>query len=455
LKNLNYFKKFSGLVIFLLALILFGCEDPNEIGLELVPDKDKVGVFRAEIPLDPKVFLKDSINTSRVDPRNLRLLAGSYNDTYFGEVISEGYVELTVDQDTYDPIPENAVFTGLKLFLKVNYRYGEEIPESDSVNYLYVHQLADGFASDSIPESRDETAYEAEALGSVNYDVNILFDSDSVLTFNLDEQEGLRLFERAKNTNNDSTFFLSSRFVDFFKGLAIIPDPQNVAVMGISVSASSMRLDYEVDGEDESIFMRFRGRYYSRVVSDLTGTPLEGLYENPKGFETDDNVMYFQNGTGIIPYLDFEPYFQFVDTVGEFAINDARLMIKVKPYDQNTPPPSRLLVFPTDSTFEIFSNSTFSGAQYFSLNNVGAPGLVTSLVPLNFNNATLTYDQQNPGTFVNVTVFLETILSPGSINKLMLYPYFSQGFNSISQTVDRFVSVPEESKLIIYYTKVN
>jgi len=55
--------KFSVFAFFSL-LVLGGCSDPATLGLELAPENNQIGVFYKEIPLDAKVVLLDSFNTT-------------------------------------------------------------------------------------------------------------------------------------------------------------------------------------------------------------------------------------------------------------------------------------------------------------------------------------------------------------------------------------------------------
>lgn len=67
----------SGLLIGA-ALMLFGCESPSEIGLELDPNENNVGVYEKEFVLPSSVILYDSINTTN----DTRLLVGRFNDPF-------------------------------------------------------------------------------------------------------------------------------------------------------------------------------------------------------------------------------------------------------------------------------------------------------------------------------------------------------------------------------------
>ena len=66
--------------------------------------------------------------------------------------------------------------------------------------------------------------------------------------------------------------------------------------------------------------------YYNQITSDFTGTELEGI-ELLTDFSPVSGRSYLQVGAGLVPKVDFQPYFDFVDndTTGTIVINKAEL----------------------------------------------------------------------------------------------------------------------------------
>ena len=80
-----------------LALLIFACEDPGEIGLELNPENGLFVAKYQDVPLDNSVILYEKIvsdNATRIDSFNNinsggRLLVGSFENQQFGKLNSK------------------------------------------------------------------------------------------------------------------------------------------------------------------------------------------------------------------------------------------------------------------------------------------------------------------------------------------------------------------------------
>ena len=69
-------------LLFGATLMLFGCESPSEVGLELNPNENNVGVYEEVFTLPSSVILFDSLNTTN----DSRLLVGRFKDPFFGDI---------------------------------------------------------------------------------------------------------------------------------------------------------------------------------------------------------------------------------------------------------------------------------------------------------------------------------------------------------------------------------
>ncbi|MGK7395189.1 MAG: DUF4270 family protein [Candidatus Cyclobacteriaceae bacterium M3_2C_046] len=437
-------------MILLLALILFSCEETNEIGEDFITDKDKVGVFEAILPISTPVKLIDSVITES----NSRFLSGSYHDQDLGKVSAEGYMDFFIGQKVPE-LASDAVFDSLIVELRSLYYYGNDMDQDQILN---IHQLKDTIqviqveevGPDSTSRSRlfkysfQSEEYFEEPLGSVSFSVtDELIDDDSLLTIRLNEDFGELLFDKVKN----DTSLINSRtdFGALFKGLAIVPDhQQNSAVIGYSVSNSNMRLYYHSSQDTSSIAFRFSGVTYSSIKTDFAGTALAGLEETEGLFDPAEPRIYSQSGTSIAPVFSFDRFQEYADSVGNIIINEAILEIKIKPYDDFTPPPRFLYVYATDSTYNVLNTAT-GGLTLDNNGSITAPS--QNRVPLNIR-----FQKNQNAYYLNTTLFLQNLLEENStINNIMLYPFVSEGS---STTIDRYIADFEDVKLYVYYTTV-
>ena len=150
-------------LLLLAILFLFSCEEPNEIGLELTGDPDRIGAYYQEIELNSNLINNDSTFTLSVQ----RLLAGKTFKEEFGVLTAKSFTQYGYTSARLE-IPENAVYDSLVLFINNNYAYGTGITGTQRFT---VHELTE--------DLYDTAAY--FTFSSVEYDPNPIGTGDFIL----------------------------------------------------------------------------------------------------------------------------------------------------------------------------------------------------------------------------------------------------------------------------------
>lgn len=328
----NLSNKIYGLVV-ILALFLFSCEDPNEIGLSLNPD-DQVGVNFVELPVSAVNTLQEAVITSRPG----RLLAGTYNDPDFGKVTAKGYAEVKVNTKN---IEEGAVFDSLTLTLKVDYLQG---PTTEFTSQrVIVKQLADTLTFDTIYYNHDSVRTSLSILGEKSYSLMI----GDTISMTLDENVGRTLFDQAVL----GTFSSQSDFKKLFSGISIEGDESNNSVIGFTTSEAS-KLSIHYHTATDTLLLDFAidntVPAFNYIQGDRTGTPLEQLMAN-EATEPVDGKLYMQAGTGVTSIIDLSSFnaFASADSNANIIINRGELTIGGvgTSTGQFTPPPAVWMLF--------------------------------------------------------------------------------------------------------------
>lgn len=451
--------KTSGLLS-LVALILFSCEETNEIGQEFINNKDKVGVFRQSIPVSSHQILLDSINSN-----SDRILFGNYNDPEFGTITAEAYSDVLPVFNDLPEIASDAVFDSLIFSARVIYYYGNDLESDFSFS---VHQLLDSMQTlkDSIivnengendtiqlaaNYSRTRQGYEPEPLGQSSIVITEdLIDQDSVFSLRLSDELGQDLLDRAKS--GDPIFDDNKNFLGFIKGFALVADPGSKAIVGINVESTSTvaSLHYHSAQDTSQLNFRLASFQYSFIEGNRMGTALEGLSFDDQYFQPADDQFYAQSGTGIIPVIMFDRFKEFADSVGNLVINSAKMEIHLEPSTQPyLQPPSGLVIFASDSTQNIIQVSAqFGGAEVLTLSSTGDVTQSRNPFSIALNEDII---------YLDVTLLMQNqLVDDYPFDRLLLYPNTVglSGNTPFSSAIDRVVFDETQTKIVVHYTTI-
>lgn len=423
--------------------MLFGCESPSEVGLELNPNENNLGVFEEVFTLPSSVILYDSINTTN-DPR---ILVGKFKDPFFGDITAKSFSQVTRDGELV-AISDQAILDSIVFNMELNYIYGEYGAFFQTIN---IFQLADTLYTGISYYADDSTNYLSRTPAAVK---KFIYSptKDTVIRLKADPLWAKEFFDKV----NDGT--TPSELQNDIKGFALIPGSANTFIFGFSPENSKLNVHYHLpDGADSLVYtLNFNSTVrYNGIIVDRAGTELEALTERSAEFNPPSGKMYLQGGTGIYTKLSLKPFRRFVDSLGNIIINRAEL--KIGPNELLTSPEYRIL--PPNTVKYIFADSTNTiiGA------NIGLSSRILSHVVMSdqgyaTSNSALpilpTYDSLTRGYNATPTLFFQ-FLRDSSLNTddLLIYPGQTSTINDVT-SLNRLIAPKDSIQLKIYYTRL-
>ena len=366
-------KKFGRAVsMMLLAILIFSCEDPGNIGLNLDGTNGVVETIYHEAVLPSSVVQFDPRSTLR----SPSIQVGKYTDANFGVTSAKSFSRLNLTSLIPD-MDESAEFDEFVMEVGFQALYGATPGDGDQVN-LYLHQLTEELDTAGTYTRLSELPYNPTPLGTWTFEPSILdtLQTDSVYVIPLDPAIGLDLFNKLKAA--DPIFEDNANFNAFFKGVAWIGDPTNQSIYYLNTSTFRIKIKYkEVNssGEDveRSYDLNSSGYRFFNLDADRAGTPLDGISADNSDFFTSDNFQYAQLGNLVALKIDFSTFYDITDTLENLVINSAEIQIgTLETYDENKAPPPIMQVFFTDvnNTWPI---KTADGAEFVQLQQEGVP----------------------------------------------------------------------------------
>lgn len=417
-----------GLLI-LVTLFLFACEEPNEIGLELTGDPDRIGAYYQEIELNTNLINNDSTFTLSIQ----RLLAGNTFKEEFGSLSAKSFTQYGYSTAKLE-VPEDAVYDSLVLYVNSDYAYGTGISGSQRFT---VHELTEDLYDTAEYFTFSSAEYDPTPIGTGDF---ILPErTDTVLSFKIDDAYGNRLFEAAQDTNIIDPDDVNT-LQELFKGFAFVSDVGNNSVLGIRASSDStfLRLYWREDTVNHSYPFEFFGvANFNQILADRTGSPLQGIEDQHyQDFFPDNEKSYIQSGADLVSKLDFTPFLSFFDTIEYATINQTMISITIDEPDFNELPPSYLYFYYHDDNNKRIKDL----GQYLGILQDGSTDLQRAV-----------YDEENLLYEAPITIFSDRLIKGtfSDTTVLMYPPEFG-----ITNTVNQFMVSPGKVVLKIYYSKV-
>jgi hypothetical protein len=214
--------------------------------------------------------------------------------------------------------------------------------------------------------------YDTDVLGEISFlpKPNSVLDS---LFIKMDDILGEEIFNKIV-ANDINT---SDDFLQYFKGLAIVPDKtQDSHVLGFNmqttastVGNSSMRLYYTIkddDSEDNSYYMDFAisnaAKQFNEITTDLSNTLVNNFEdgEDIKLSKNTNNLIFTQAGIGISSRIEMPS----IKRLSELSENSTTLgaTLIFNPlkgsYNEDNPLPEILLVYVVDHKNRIIKELT-------------------------------------------------------------------------------------------------
>ncbi|WP_276497710.1 DUF4270 family protein [Pontibacter litorisediminis] len=324
------------------VLLLASCEDPNDLGLELVEDNVS-GTFTDTLTINLSTVRVDSIATSGKG----NMLVGQYTTPQTGTLRASTYFQVGPGSSLAAPAAE-ATYDSLKLFLlpTSGYYYGDT---TQSIT-LSIHELASALTPRALPPTvpqEEPNSYFYQGSGLYNTTkATVKQDPLGTYTFAprpvrkdtlaipLSDELGQQWFDLSKA--GDERLKSNASFVAYFRGLGIMATAGN-AVLGYPASGAVVRLYYSepsASGGARTVktydFLPANSNLqYNKFDGNYTGTPLEGLQNSKEVPASASNgISVAQSGTGLVIKLEIPHLEKLKEKLKPEFINKATLVIE-------------------------------------------------------------------------------------------------------------------------------
>ncbi|WP_343555801.1 DUF4270 family protein [Sphingobacterium sp.] len=329
------------LPLFTLAAFV-GCN--KDISLSLDSSRDEtIGL----VPIDTvsakvSTYQLDDIPTSATGT----MLVGENNNAVTGSMKSTAYMRLGIGTINNASIPDDAVLDSVTLVLTPNkYSYGD----TTKVQKISVHRVTEEitqtqidltkpvderpvFVTSAAIFSKQKFAYENTPLAELSFKPRI--QSADSLFFKFNSAIGNELFTMIKN--NDNRIQSSTSFQEYFKGLALVPDNNNTALIGfkdtvfLQVHYSFLNNEGTKSVGKQYFSIDNKAYQYNQIEADRSATKFAPMtLKNPQiaSQQTDGNV-FLEGSTGVVAKIEFPTLLELVNNPS-IAINKAELVIEV------------------------------------------------------------------------------------------------------------------------------
>jgi len=251
---MNYTHSFYLLVI--LSLCSFAaCQSADDIDADFLTDIDLLNAnFVDTLSLDATLQRAKPINLGAAQNNNVFLL-GALEDPVFGKSTASLCMQFTLGTGqnnlSFDSIPQlDSVVLSLAFANDDSYGFVDE-PQSFNI-YEITDSLVFRNAASELVEYFTDTVCTVDQLvgtATVNFSQDSIMTMDTTLApantirIRLDDALGEK-FLTASQESNDSVFFNIVSFLNFFKGLAVIPEPDNSAIASFNLLSNNTNLSF-------------------------------------------------------------------------------------------------------------------------------------------------------------------------------------------------------------------
>lgn len=394
-------------------------------------------------------MMADSVVTSS---KNVALV-GKYNDNYVGEITASSFIEMTLPSVSEDDVTTKAIFDSIVIHLTTNASYfGDTLVNQN----IYIHKLKQTIQSVSAGSNgylfnTSNIEVEDMPIAEKTFKSRPSQTNKSIVV-RLPDEIGIDLLNKfktkAKEVQNNENF------VNYFKGLALLPDLNSVSsIMGYNLTDTNfmMRLHYhEIKSIKENKQLTFKvntSRQFNRIIPDRSATPLNVLnkYKKEVSSSNTNNQAYVASGAVLGAKMQF-PTLDNLLQIGQFGYI-SRAILYIRPvrgsYKAGTPLPRTLNL--------LILNESNEALQYITddKNNVQTGNLVIDNVY--YEN---TYYQFDLTSFLNGQLGVPNAYK---YNLQLVIPASEEG-----STVKRLVigdgnnsRINDRIKLEIYFTSYN
>lgn len=327
-----------------IAILLFTQSSCNkDFGISLGNPNEDLGVTL----LDSLTIRTSTVQLEYVPTSNTgSLLVGKVNQAEIGSTIASSYFRVAFASFAND-IPADAVFDSVNLVLTPNpakYYLGDTTQSQT----IYVHRVNETIETKTIPSvsgintipiyvtgpaifTDQKFDYDATALGALTFSPRV--NTIDSLNIRLEDSFGEDIFNMINAA--DPIVSNNDRFQQYLKGLVLVPDDANSALVGLNDTVY-LDLNYSYMGSDgftktgkKTITTGSSAYQYNHIDYDRSGTAFATLdganWELPSSSTNGD--VFLQAGTGVVAKLEFPSLGQFLNEPN-MAVNKIELVIE-------------------------------------------------------------------------------------------------------------------------------
>jgi hypothetical protein len=373
--HLNRLQFFAALLLIL--SLGFACDnDPDEIGVGIQPDSDRLNVFFTDtLTVNAYSEYVDSVRTDETS----RTMIGSYYDPVFGVSTSSLTLELRLSSASVE-LGDSPVLDSMVMTLdyatvalsgdEVMAAYGDTLTQQT----FRIFEVDETLDADTSYYSNYEVALKAGEIASHTFYPR---PTDSVMVDTSKVEALLRIkmedsFVQKFRDAEEGTLDSLQGFLNFLKGIHIQPDEVSTggAILFFNVGSVYSRMTlYYSNAEEDSLeyyfpitsssarFMNFSHNYElaaPEFINQLDGDTTLG-----------QQVFYLQSLAGVSAIVEI-PNFRAMNNLGDIALNEARLVIENSDKASMFQPPAELAIFTyySDGSTALVIDQ-FEGSEYF------------------------------------------------------------------------------------------
>jgi len=366
--------------VYLVLLFFSACDEPDEIGMELIEETDTVNVI--DFDLAAYTVPGDTVPTNYTE----RNLLGFINDPVFGSTKACIFTEFRLRETNLD-LGEDPILDSVVLELYYSDYYGNYTTRQN----VKVYELAENFPEQETFYSNFEISHMTEPIADT---LVRPMPTDSVevgedmypphMRIRLSKDDiGQKLIEGSGTEH----FVDNEAFLDYFKGIHITVDElepeEDGAILYFSlvrsgdlVSHSQIKLYYHFEGDTVSTTERFPIDDFAKRATNIDHYDYENAHEYLKKQVIDnetsygDSLLFLQSMGGAEVFIDFPK----LDSLAkeDVFVNSAELVVPVNAedefYSDLFPQPARLLLLQQNEEGELYhipdSEFGYFGGRY-------------------------------------------------------------------------------------------
>ena len=420
---------------FLSGLLLWACDDTvSEVGMGILPDEDRIGIYADTIYLDATTIKLDSIYANTIYG-----MLGEFYDPTYGTLKSSYMCQFYAPNINVfpDSIIDNRIDS---VVLRICYHsyLGDSLAPMEVSVYPITKALNENYYTNTSPSDY----YDAKTVwGRKGYTARDLNVSDSLNSANqylknlyvrLPDSLGVKFYNEWRKPSPNA-FSSSDAFARFFPGVYVAPSfgSGNILFVGgmyvnegtfVDVHFNYLATTKDVDGNDSTYVNK--GATTFNVTKEIIQLNNYQSSHDEQLLQPNDENIYVKTPAGIFPKITI-PIPDIIEKMGAKKFTNAKLSLSVLGADEweySLGFPSRLLLINPDSVSTFFENKLIAD------NRTTYTSIYGSSLPYTYN-------------FGNISAVIQDAItnSPDKNLELLLVPVSTRTSGSMDYSTSHYL----------------